>query len=89
MNMETILILLFIFSGFLFGGVLVWSGLTLSQYVKSGKSALVAFTLFWVFNPDWFTPEGQETFRAERKRVLIVFATSAGALIGWKILQFS
>ena len=87
--METALVLLFLFSSFLFGGVLIWSGLTMSQFVKSGNSAIVAFTMFWVFNSDWFTPEGQETFRTERKRVLLVFGLNIGALIGLAIVWWS
>ena len=66
------LVLLQVVLGFSVGAVAVWSGLTLSPYVVSGKSALVAFTLFWAFNPNWFTAEGQEVFRKERKRVAIV-----------------
>ena len=85
--METALVLVQISLGLLFGGVLVLSGLALSPYVKSGNSALVAFTLFWVFNSNWFTHEGQETFRIERKRVLIVVGLNIASLIGWRIPQ--
>ena len=87
--METALILLFLLSSFLFGGVLIWSGLTMSQYVKSGNSGLVGFTMFWVFNSDWFTPEGQETYRIERKRVLLFFGITIAAFIGLAILRWT
>ena len=54
--------------------VWIWSGITLSQYVKEGRSFMAAFTWFWVFNPDWFKEEGQEVFRKERKRFLLTMA---------------
>ncbi len=85
--METALVLLFIVSGLLLGGVLIWSGLAMSPFVKSGNSTLIAFTLFWIFNSNWFTPEGQETFRVERKRVLLVLGLNVFALISWKFFK--
>ena len=71
---EEALVILNVILGFAVGGVWIWSVLTLSQYVKEGRSAGVAFTVYWVFNPGWFTSDGQPTFRKERRRFLIVVA---------------
>ena len=67
----------------LFAGVVwVWSGITLSRYVKEGKSALVGFTWFWIFNPTWFTKEGQSTFRKERLRFVSAMLLVAVLVLG-------
>ncbi|MBT3044314.1 MAG: hypothetical protein G8D89_19960 [gamma proteobacterium symbiont of Clathrolucina costata] len=66
--MEVLIVIANVSISLFAGFVWVWSGITLSRYVKEGKSALVGFTWFWIFNPEWFTEEGQATFRKERMR---------------------
>ena len=79
--MEALVIVAYAMISLGAGLVWVWSGIRLSQYVKEGKSIAVAFTWFWVFNPEWFKEEGQEVFRKERKRFL-----SAMVLLGLVII---
>lgn len=59
-----------------------WSGITLSRYVKKGKSVVVAYTWYWVFNPNWFTEEGQPVFRKERRRFLGIMALFGLVILG-------
>jgi len=65
------LTLIYIFSSFIVAGIWLWSAITISPYVRKGKSAMVAFTMYWIFNPGWFTEEGKEVFQRERRRVAL------------------
>ena len=79
--MEVLLVIANVSASLFPGIVRIWSGITLSRYVKEGKSALVGFTWFWIFNPEWFTEHGQAASRKERVR--FVSAVLLVAVLGF------
>jgi len=81
-TMEVLIIITYTAISLFTGIIYLWSGITISRYVKEGKSAVVAFTLFWIFNPGWFTEEGQKTFRKERKRLVSSIFLAAFLMFG-------
>ena len=80
--MEVLIVIAYASILLLAAFVPIWSGLALSPYIKEGKSIALAFTLFWIFAPEWFTAAGKGVFRKERRRVLIVYALLAIAIFG-------
>jgi len=70
--MEVIFSIVYVISSLGVGLVWIWSATVMTPYIKEGKSFALAFTYFWIFNPQWFTEEGQTAFKKERKLLVSV-----------------